>query len=181
MSPRWTEDDLATFQRNSGRGLPASTIQQMEKAHGVKLDANGNPVPQTVAERKRLENLEAARSVKSVKAKKASKFGNQPVLIDGQRFDSKLEGKRYLELKLMKAAGEVLYFLRQVPFLLPGGVIYRVDFEVIYPLKHAKDPRAVWIGWEDCKGHDKRESMNKIKMVKDLYGVTVELVRKARG
>lgn len=38
-------ENLANFQRNSGRGLPAETIRTMEKAGGVKLDENGAPVP----------------------------------------------------------------------------------------------------------------------------------------
>ena len=56
MPYRYTEDDLADilkrqnaqlaeFQRNSGRGLPAATLKAMEKADGLKRDADGAPVP----------------------------------------------------------------------------------------------------------------------------------------
>jgi hypothetical protein len=37
--------NLANFQRNSGRGLPAATVKVMEKAAGVKMDEHGVPVP----------------------------------------------------------------------------------------------------------------------------------------
>jgi hypothetical protein len=37
--------NLANFQRNSGRGLPKETLEHMEKAAGVQMDENGNPVP----------------------------------------------------------------------------------------------------------------------------------------
>lgn len=35
------------------------------------------------------------------------KYRNQPVVIDGHRFASKLEGNRYAELKLLERAGEI--------------------------------------------------------------------------
>lgn len=57
MGYRYTEQELAdiqarqkvnldNFQRNSGRGLPEKTVKEMEKAAGVKMDDNGEPVPQ---------------------------------------------------------------------------------------------------------------------------------------
>ena len=51
---------------------------------------------------------------------------------DGFTFDSKKERDRYLELKLLREKGEVLFFLLQVPLLLPGPVRYRVDFLVFW-------------------------------------------------
>lgn len=39
---------LDTFQRNSGRGLPAETLQQMERDRGVRVDENGDPIAQHV-------------------------------------------------------------------------------------------------------------------------------------
>jgi len=58
------------------------------------------------------------------------KFSAVPTVHDGIRFDSKAEGRYYEALKLRQAAGEVLFFLRQVPIDLPGGVKYRLDFLV---------------------------------------------------
>lgn len=60
MTYRLTEEDLAdikkrqnanlsTFQRNSGRGLPVETIESMERAQGVQMDDNGEPVPSPLA------------------------------------------------------------------------------------------------------------------------------------
>ncbi len=64
---------------------------------------------------------------------KPQKYGNQRTVVDGVNFPSKLEAKYYMELKLRLADGEIAYFLRQVPFHLPGGVVYRVDFMEVYP------------------------------------------------
>jgi hypothetical protein len=183
MGYRYTEEDiadiqkrqgtnLADFQRNSGRGLPPPTVKAMEKATGVKLDENGAPVPK--------------------KAK--SKYGNTLTEVDGIRFHSKLEADYYVELELRKKAGEVLYYLRQVAFPLPGGVIYRLDFlEVGYHtgytgcerlrMEGALDLRGVepmWIRYVDTKGHETREGKNKIKMVEALYHIHITLVKKVR-
>ena len=46
------------------------------------------------------------------------KFGNRKTEIDGHVFDSKKEGKRYAELRLMERAGEISGLQIQVPFVL---------------------------------------------------------------
>ena len=56
---------------------------------------------------------------------KRRKFGNQPVYVDGRRFDSKAEARRYEELIRLHAAGEILWFCMQPVFRLPGGIEYR--------------------------------------------------------
>ena len=60
------------------------------------------------------------------------KFKAKPVIDDGIRFASKKEHKRYTELKTLQKYGEVLFFLRQVPFHLPGGVKYLCDYLVFW-------------------------------------------------
>lgn len=47
-------------------------------------------------------------------------------------FDSIKEAQHYDALCLLKKAGEVVQFLRQVPFHLPGGTVYRADFLVFW-------------------------------------------------
>lgn len=49
MSTRFTEEDLAKFKRNSGRGLPKTTLAEMTKNQGRMLDGDGAPVPTPVA------------------------------------------------------------------------------------------------------------------------------------
>lgn len=186
MTYRYTEEELAViqkrmdtnlsnFQRNSGRGLPEETVKAMSKAAGVKLDEHGAPVPQ--------------------KSGRGDKYSNIPTEVDGIKFDSKLEAKYYVELDLRKKAGDVLYFLRQVPFHLPGGVIYRVDFLIVshtgFPMgvqmkrEGARDLRnhePMVIEYVDCKGWDTAAGKNKIKMVEALYpGVKIEIVRKVKS
>ena len=69
-----------------------------------------------------------------------NKYAANAVVEDQQRFDSKLERDRYLHLKQMRAIGVVDFFLRQVPFHLPGGIVYRLDFLVRWPPQHTAEP-----------------------------------------
>lgn len=107
--------------------------------------------------------------------RQSPKYGNVKVVVDGIRFDSKLEGMRYLYWYNLWRAGAVLYFLRQVPFHLPGNIIYRVDFVVV-----GLEPAGLghWITYEDCKGHMTRVSENKIKQVEAIYKIRVDLIAK---
>lgn len=101
---------------------------------------------------------------------KPRKYRNEPVVVDGERFDSKLEARYYEQLKARRAAGEVLWWVRQVPFTLEGGVRYLADFLVVLAAGGADVI--------DCKGEDTQASINKRKQVKARYGVDVQLVRK---
>lgn len=56
------------------------------------------------------------------KPEKASKFKNQKMVIDGFKFDSKKEGKRYCDLKILQRAGQIHDLQMQVSFELMVGV-----------------------------------------------------------
>lgn len=184
MTYRYTEEELAdikkrqavnlaNFQRNSGRGLPVQTVKTMERADGVKRDTDGAPIPKRV---------------------RKGKYSNDITEVDGLKFHSKLEARYYVELELRRKAKEVLFYLRQVTFPLPGGVVYRLDFmEVGYHTGYTgceqlrregaldlRDVEPMWIRYVDTKGHETREGKNKIKMVEALYRIDITLVRKVK-
>ena len=56
------------------------------------------------------------------------KFRAIPTELDGIKFASRKEARRYKELRLLEKSGELLFFLRQVPFHLPANVKYVCDF-----------------------------------------------------
>ena len=56
---------------------------------------------------------------------KSSKYGSVMEECQGIKFQSRREAKYFRELQARQYAGEVSYFLRQVPFFLVGGVRYR--------------------------------------------------------
>lgn len=80
-------------------------------------------------------------------------------------FDSKLEARRYGELVLLEAAGEISGLLRQVPWPLKVNdklvCKWVVDFLYV-----AKDGTPVL---EDVKGMITRDASIKIKLARALY------------
>jgi len=109
---------------------------------------------------------------------KRSKYGNVKVHLEGEVFDSQLEYDCYCWIRLRKQAGEVAWFLRQVPFRLEGGVVYRADYLValndsVAPVSLTGGCSAVEV-W-DAKGRDTQASINKRKQVLARYGVEVRL------
>ncbi|TKB53290.1 DUF1064 domain-containing protein [Ferrimonas aestuarii] len=97
-----------------------------------------------------------------------SKYGAKPTVVDGIRFDSKKEANYYLQLKARVKAGEVLTFLRQVPFHLPGKTKYAVDF-----LEFHADGSVHFV---DVKGMITPTYKIKKRQVEELYPVTIEEV-----
>ena len=96
------------------------------------------------------------------------KYSATRTTVDNIKFDSKKEAKYYQELLIRQRIGEVIFFLRQVPFHLPGGVTYRVDFQ-----EFRSDGTVAFI---DVKGMPTPDFIMKKKMVESLYPVTIEVV-----
>lgn len=100
-----------------------------------------------------------------VKAK--PKYNAKPTEVDGIRFDSRKEARYYNNLVLRQKANEVLFFLRQVPFHLPGKATYRVDF-----MEFHSDGSVHFV---DVKGVKTKDFILKKKLVESLYPVEIEI------
>lgn len=97
------------------------------------------------------------------------KFKAKATENDGIKFISRLESRWYSIIKDMQDSGEVLFFLRQVPFHLPGGVTYRADFMLFFT-----DGRVeVW----EAKGFPTPEWVIKKKLVESLYPIEIKVVK----
>ena len=96
------------------------------------------------------------------------KYKAIPTTIDGIRFDSKKEANHYGTLNLLKKNGDILFFLRQVPFHLPGNIKYVCDFMVFW--KNGE------ITMEDVKGYKTRLYMTKKRLVESLYPIIIKEV-----
>lgn len=110
-----------------------------------------------------------ARYSKKLEKHSTLKYKNKITEVDGIKFRSKAEARRYGELKLLRRAKEVKYFLMQVPFHLPGGVKYVCDFYVVWT-----DGK---VTVEDVKGVQTPTFIMKRKMVEDLYPISITLIR----
>jgi len=93
------------------------------------------------------------------KQPRPAKYRNKRTVVDGTTYDSAREADRACELKLLVKVGEVAAVLEQVPFLLPGGIIYRADFVILN-----------WDGTftvEDAKGVRTKEYIMKKKLLRE--------------
>ncbi len=93
------------------------------------------------------------------------KFKAKRVELDGIKFPSKKEARRYEELKLLIKGGEVVFFLRQVPFYLSGGVKYICDFQIFWTNGT--------VTFEDAKGFRTPLYIGKKKMVEAFYPIKI--------
>lgn len=116
---------------------------------------------------------------------KPNKYKAKKTTVDGRTFDSKKEANRYLELKLLRHAGEICEFQIQPRFPLgtdknpvlikskgyPLGrkVVYVADFAY---KKTSGGGRVV----EDVKGYDTPVSRLKRAFVEWQYGVHIRLI-----
>lgn len=54
---------------------------------------------------------------------KRPKYGNRKVVVDGVKFDSRREARRWAELQQMERAGLIIRLMRQPTFVLAPGVL----------------------------------------------------------
>jgi len=102
------------------------------------------------------------------------KYRNVPVVVDGIRFDSKKESRRYSELKLLEKAGEIQALELQPSFKIDINekrvCTYKADFE--YMDLRGPVERVV----EDVKSPPTRKNSTyrlKKKLVEAVYGIEI--------
>lgn len=108
-----------------------------------------------------------------------SKYNSKKTVVDGQKFDSKKEARRYQELLLLEKAGEIKNLCRQVKFVLipsqrdeNGKVVerecsYKADFTYEEGIKTVV---------EDVKGYRTKEYIIKRKLMLYQYGIRIREV-----
>ena len=122
---------------------------------------------------------------------KKSKFHNEPVTVDGVRYDSRNDARRHAFLKLMEKAGEISNLRYHVKYtLFPKGTVeirrlpdgtemelkrydrehwYEADF--VYVTKDGKEIV------EDFKGFETDTFKEKRDILKKLYGIEITIVK----
>lgn len=103
------------------------------------------------------------------KRKIKHKYGAKRTPYKGKKYDSKLEARYAQKLDILKMSGELLFYLEQVPFKLPGNIKYRVDFAEFWQEE---------VIFTDVKGMMTPMSRDKIKMTEDIYKITINIVTK---
>lgn len=105
---------------------------------------------------------------------KKNKFGATPHIVDYIKFPSEVHAFRYQQLKLLRAAGRVLWFIREPMFDLGGGTTCRADFLIVWSSGLAVGEK---VTVEDVTGFETPSKIRNYKQVKAIYGIDVELVR----
>ena len=115
----------------------------------------------------------ALKDIEAVKAriKGKSKYGNKKVIVDGIKFDSKIEAARYGELKMLLRAGKITDLKLQVAYELnPGGTFsykYKCDFQY---MENGK------LVVEDSKGCITAVFRKKEKLMKKVFDIVIKRV-----
>lgn len=128
----------------------------------------------------------SASEARALLAKPAKrKWRNQPVVIDGARFDSKGEARRWEVLRLMELAGEISELRRQVRVTLIGAGNMVLLYDSGRPAEYVADfayivARETKVTLEDFKGAETPESKLKRAIVAAMHGKPV-LVSRAGG
>jgi hypothetical protein len=99
-----------------------------------------------------------------------SKFKNRSVIDQNERYASKLEYRFKKYLDTLKNAGEVIFYLTQVPIRLPGKTKYIVDFMVFY-----SDNTVRFI---DTKGVETDTFKIKKREIEAIYPFEIEIIKK---
>lgn len=128
---------------------------------------------------------------------RAHKYGAKPTTVDGIKFPSRKEARRYQELRLLERAGEITHLERQpvFPIVIRGtqvrypsgiGLEYRADFRyfdcrrgrmVVEDVKGVrKSPRPPGVKKPRHEGTDTDAAKIKRAIVAHLYGITIDLV-----
>ena len=96
------------------------------------------------------------------------KYNAKATVVDGIRFDSKKEANYYLKLKEEVMLGTIIFFLRQVPIHLTGGVRLVIDF-----LEFHADGTVHFV---DTKGVQTEAFKIKKRQAEYLYPFNIEVV-----
>jgi hypothetical protein len=98
-----------------------------------------------------------------------NKYRAVPTVVDGIRFASKREAKRWSELKLLEQAGDIKNLRRQVRYKLTMPVAYVADF--VYEWRHGAT-----VVIEDAKGYATPLFKRKARLMKQQHNIDVKLV-----
>lgn len=102
----------------------------------------------------------------------ASKYKNRQITIDGHKFPSHKEGKRYLQLKLLQANGEIRDLQLQVPFRceVNGKLICKYLCDFVYEeYRHGKWTKIL----DDAKGFQTDIYKLKKKLILAIHGFEI--------
>lgn len=119
--------------------------------------------------------MSAAEYREASKPAKPRKYRNQPTIVDGIRFASKKEARRYIYLKALEREGEIEKLMLQPRYPLEVNGLHVCTYVADFVYVDNRDAlrRSVV---EDAKGVKTPEFILKAKLFHALYGREVQIV-----
>lgn len=99
------------------------------------------------------------------------KYHNCKTIVDGIRFDSKKEAKRYLELKILEKEGQISHLKLQFPFILISPSKYGRAIKYVADFVYYEGNKRVV---EDVKGVRTPVYKLKKRLMAEIYGIEVK-------
>ena len=97
--------------------------------------------------------------------KKTHKYGATKTISNGYVFDSKKEAEYYETLHWRQKVGDVLFFLRQIPFHFEGNIISKLDF-----MEFCSDGE---IRFVETKGFKTKDYIRNKKLIEARYPIEI--------
>ena len=104
--------------------------------------------------------------------KDGGRYRHRRTEVDGMKFDSMHEARVYQSLRARKEKGELKMILRQVPFDLPGGIVYKADF-ITFTEENGRLTVEQVIDAKSRATAKDRVYINKKKQLKAIYGIDI--------
>jgi hypothetical protein len=100
--------------------------------------------------------------------------GAKQTEVDGIKFPSKGEARRYQELKIAQRAGDIRRLRRQVrfPLVVKGWPVYEEGYRADFTYYELEGGEWAYIV-EDKKGHKTEIYLNKKRLMKAIYGIEI--------
>ena len=123
------------MERRKSRGA-----RKVDRAKAVEIDAKAENLAVAALKHGRIGN-HSGDGEKSLKRPilKGAKYRNQPTVVEGHRFDSKKEARRYQELRYLEQKGVIENLSLQVAFVLAPSVRFEDEPRAKPALKYVAD------------------------------------------
>ena len=123
------------MERRKSRGA-----RKVDRAKAVEIDAKAENRAVAALKQGRIGN-HSGDGEKSLKRPilKGAKYRNQPTIVEGHRFDSKKEARRYQELRYLEQKGVIENLSLQVAFVLAPSVRFEDEPRAKPALKYVAD------------------------------------------
>ena len=107
-----------------------------------------------------------------------NKYGSKKIEENGEKFDSKLEYRRWCELAMLEKAGVISELKRQVPFIIAPSVKFCDEKRALPSMKYIADFTYMENGVlvvEDAKGVQTPDFRIKRRLMITVHGIQIRL------